>query len=118
MTVKTGSYRRWRKWGFTLVAIHTALFLFSVLTPTIVGYFYREESPLLFLIYSLPLYLDFPVSFLLSWIFETMRISSKEYLFLAALFLAGTFYWFIIGSILGLMLSGRNNRQQGVKQNQ
>lgn len=104
----TKRFAGWKRWGVIFLAIHVILFLISILIPVCVGYFYREESPFLFLIYTLPLFFDFPVSFILA------QTSMQEYLLLIMLFLIGSFYWFLIGSLLGLVfvrLSGRESTQ-------
>jgi hypothetical protein len=93
----------WKRWGFVFLLLHIALFLISILVPTIIGFFIREESPLLFLIYILPFYFDFPVSFFLSGII-TVSTPTGEYFYLAVLFVVGSIFWFLMGSLLGWIL--------------
>ena len=101
------STSRWKKWGFVFFAIHLILFLIAVVGSSVLGFIYREESPILFLLYSLPLYFDFPVSFLISSFMESMKVSISDLPFMIILFFAGSCYWFFVGSILGLIFRSR-----------
>jgi hypothetical protein len=80
--------------------VHGVVFIATFIAPVLIGTGPEHES-ILYLIFALPFYYDFPVAWLVSSLYDATGLG--EGWFLVLLLAAGSAYWFLIGKLVGRM---------------